>query len=113
MPNSIQPREYSKGGGMEGTLYIRPEPERQPQRPVRLRQRRQGRGELELARQQLQRQQPGWLFRTVALRTWDIGTLLFLCPLFGENFGGISTRQRMSCRKHSTLHSNVWGLTFV
>lgn len=59
MPNSIQSWEYSKGGGMEGILHIRAEPQWQPQRPVSLRGWWQGDSQLELARQQLEQQQPG------------------------------------------------------
>ena len=42
---------------------LRAERRRQPQRPVRDRERRQGGGELELARQRLELQQPGSAFR--------------------------------------------------
>ena len=34
MPDNIQPREYSKGGGMDDTPHISSEPEWQPQRLV-------------------------------------------------------------------------------
>ncbi len=63
MPDTIQPREYSTGGGRGGILYVRAERQRQPERPVSHRERRAGGSELELARQQLERQQPGSALR--------------------------------------------------
>ena len=52
-----------RGGGTDGILYIRSELQRQPERAVSHRERRQGGAELELARQQLEREQPGAPFR--------------------------------------------------
>ena len=48
---------------MDGTLYNRSQCRWQPQCPVSLRERWQGCAELELARQQLERQQPDLAFR--------------------------------------------------
>lgn len=57
MPNKIQPREYSGGGGTEDILYNPAEPERQPLRPVLVLERRSVELELQLVGQRLQRQQ--------------------------------------------------------
>ena len=51
MRNNIQPREYSKGGDKDDTLYISSEPERQPLRPVSVLKRWQVELERQLARQ--------------------------------------------------------------
>ena len=51
MPNKIQPREYSRGGDMEGVLYNPAESERQPLRSVLVLERRSVELELQLARQ--------------------------------------------------------------
>ena len=49
MPNTIQPREYSTGGGADGILYNPSQPERQPQRALPLSRRRRVELELQLA----------------------------------------------------------------
>ena len=49
MPNTIQLREYSRGGGIDGISHKTPQPERQLLRPLPLLQRWQMELELQLA----------------------------------------------------------------
>ena len=63
MLDKIQPRKYLSGGDMDGILYNRSQRRWQPQRPVSLRERRQGCPELELARQRLELHEPCVAFR--------------------------------------------------
>lgn len=56
MPDSIQPREYSRGDGIDGTLHNPREPERQPLRAVPQLERQAVELELQLAGQQPERE---------------------------------------------------------
>ncbi len=78
MPHTIQAGEYSMAGGAEGILHVRSEPQWQPERAVSHRERRQGQAELELARQQLERQQSGAPLRN---------SFRYQTPLFIAGFG--------------------------
>jgi len=54
IPNTIQPREYSRGGGPDGFSHIRGGRGRQPELPISESGRHALERELELARQRLQ-----------------------------------------------------------
>ncbi len=53
----MQPREYSKGGDIDGMMYVA-QPGRPPERPVSLEPRRQPQAQPELVRQQVESQLP-------------------------------------------------------
>ena len=97
MPNTIQSRVSivmdSRDSGMDGTLYNRSQPPWQPQCLVPHWERRQGGAELELARQRLERQQPGVVFRnSLHFSLAFAGEFCFrICPCQPPRFSPISS----------------------
>lgn len=85
---------YSKDSGTEGTLHVRSEPQWQPERAVSHRERRPGQAELELARQQLERQQPGASLRN---------SFRFQAPPFSAGLGFVLPSVRTSLPAFSQL----------